>query len=312
MSAEPTKGSIAAGKTIGTTASATQSTTSSVARRRNESGWASGIRRGTLATRLPPVQWRSERPPGNLARRGRREYVSPMADGRLWIEGAWVDGDHQAEVRAPWDGRLLRRVAQASAAQADQALSVALAARERLQRQSTGKRREVLEGIVAGLRGRARGDRASHLPRGREAASPWRGWRCGGPSRCSGWRPRSSAASAAPSSRWTWTPAPRAWRPRSAAFPPGWWWGSSPSTSRSTSGRTRSPRRWRWARQSSSSRRPRRRPRSCSWPSSRRRRAPTRPPSRSSPATTRSPSGWRPTRGCGSSPSPGARRWAGR
>ncbi len=77
-----------------------------------------------------------------------------MADGRLWIDGAWVEGDHQAEVRAPWDGRLLRRVAQASAAQAEQALSVAFAARERLQRQSTGKRREVLEGIVVGLRAR--------------------------------------------------------------------------------------------------------------------------------------------------------------
>ena len=78
-----------------------------------------------------------------------------MADGRLWIDGAWVQGEHQAEVRAPWDGRLLRRVAQASPAQAEQALSVAFAARERLQGQSTGKRREVLEGIVAGLRTRA-------------------------------------------------------------------------------------------------------------------------------------------------------------
>ncbi len=83
------------------------------------------------------------------------EYVTGMADGRLFIDGAWVDGDHQSEVRAPWDGRLLRRVAQASAAQAERALAVASGARERLQRQSTGKRREVLEGIVAGLRARA-------------------------------------------------------------------------------------------------------------------------------------------------------------
>ena len=45
-------------------------------------------------------------------------------------------------------------MAQASAAQAEQALSAAFAARERLQRQSTGKRREVLEGIVVGLRAR--------------------------------------------------------------------------------------------------------------------------------------------------------------
>jgi glyceraldehyde-3-phosphate dehydrogenase (NADP+) len=78
-----------------------------------------------------------------------------MADGRLWIDGAWVQGEHQVEVRAPWDGRLLRRVAQASAAQAEQALAAASGARERLQRQSAGKRREVLEGIVTGLRARA-------------------------------------------------------------------------------------------------------------------------------------------------------------
>src|SRR5215831_8166621 len=78
-----------------------------------------------------------------------------MADGRLWIDGAWVQGEHQAEVRSPWDGRLITRVAQASAAQAEQALAVAFGARERLQRQSTGKRREVLEGIVTGLRERA-------------------------------------------------------------------------------------------------------------------------------------------------------------
>jgi len=84
-----------------------------------------------------------------------QEYVLSMADGRLWIDGAWVQGEHQVEVRAPWDGRLLRRVAQASAAQAEQALAVASGARERLQRQSAGKRREVLEGIVAGLRTRA-------------------------------------------------------------------------------------------------------------------------------------------------------------
>jgi len=78
-----------------------------------------------------------------------------MADGRLWIDGAWVQGEHLVEVRAPWDGRLIRRVAQASAAQVEQALAVASGARERLQRQSAGKRREVLEGIVAGLRARA-------------------------------------------------------------------------------------------------------------------------------------------------------------
>ena len=95
---------------------------------------------------------------GPLATGTGREYVPGMADGRLFIEGAWVQGERQAEVRSPWDGRLLRRVAQASPAQAEQALGVASGARERLQRQSSGKRREVLEGIVAGL-----GDRAEEM-----------------------------------------------------------------------------------------------------------------------------------------------------
>ena len=78
-----------------------------------------------------------------------------MTDGRLWIDGAWVDGERQVEVRAPWDGRLLRRVAQAGMGQVERALAAAAGARERLARQSTGNRREVLEGIVAGLRARS-------------------------------------------------------------------------------------------------------------------------------------------------------------
>lgn len=78
-----------------------------------------------------------------------------MANGRLWIDGAWMDGDRQAELRAPWDGRVLGLVAQASTAQAERALAVAMAARARLARQSTGRRREVLEGIAGGLRIRA-------------------------------------------------------------------------------------------------------------------------------------------------------------
>ena len=78
-----------------------------------------------------------------------------MIDGRLWIDGTWVEGERLAEVHAPWDGRLLRRVAQATPEQADRALRVAHAARERLGAQSTGKRREVLEGVAAALKARA-------------------------------------------------------------------------------------------------------------------------------------------------------------
>src|SRR5262245_19590447 len=141
MRAEPANGRMAAGKRIGTAASATQIRTRTVARWRKLSGWVSGIRRGHACHRV--------------AGHSMEEYVPSMTDGRLWIDGAWVQGEHQAEVHAPWDGRLIRRVAQASAAQADQALAAAFDARERLQRQSTGKRREILEAIVAGLRARA-------------------------------------------------------------------------------------------------------------------------------------------------------------
>ena len=78
-----------------------------------------------------------------------------MHDGRLWIEGSWVEGERLVEVRSPWSGEVLRRVAQASPAQAERALVAAFAARSHLAAQSTGKRRDVLEGIVAGLKPRA-------------------------------------------------------------------------------------------------------------------------------------------------------------
>jgi acyl-CoA reductase-like NAD-dependent aldehyde dehydrogenase len=78
-----------------------------------------------------------------------------MRDGRLWIDGSWVEGERLVEVRSPWTGEVLRRVAQASAAQADRALAVAFAGRPRLAAQTTGKRRDVLEGIVGLLRARA-------------------------------------------------------------------------------------------------------------------------------------------------------------
>ena len=75
---------------------------------------------------------------------------------RLWLGGQWVETERRREVRAPWDGRLLGRTAQASPAQVDAALAFASEARPRLQAQTTGARRQVLEGIVAGLTARAR------------------------------------------------------------------------------------------------------------------------------------------------------------
>jgi acyl-CoA reductase-like NAD-dependent aldehyde dehydrogenase len=79
-----------------------------------------------------------------------------MDDGRLWLEGAWVSTAHTAPLYAPWDGRLLGRVAQASEAQVDAALAFAWDARRRLQSQPAGARRAVLEGVAAALLARSR------------------------------------------------------------------------------------------------------------------------------------------------------------
>jgi len=79
-----------------------------------------------------------------------------MEFDRLWLQGRWAETERTREVRAPWDGRVLGRAAQATAAQVDAALAFAVEARPRLQAQSTGARRRVLEGIVAGLTARAR------------------------------------------------------------------------------------------------------------------------------------------------------------
>jgi glyceraldehyde-3-phosphate dehydrogenase (NADP+) len=79
-----------------------------------------------------------------------------MDDGRLFLQGEWVETARTVPLHAPWDGRLLGRVAQASEAQAQAALAFAFDARPRLQAQSTGARRTVLEGIASGLLARAR------------------------------------------------------------------------------------------------------------------------------------------------------------
>lgn len=69
----------------------------------------------------------------------------------LLLGGKWVQGERAAEIRSPFDGRVVASVAQASRAQADEAIAFAFAARERLAAQSVAKRREVLRGIAAGL-----------------------------------------------------------------------------------------------------------------------------------------------------------------
>jgi glyceraldehyde-3-phosphate dehydrogenase (NADP+) len=69
----------------------------------------------------------------------------------LLLAGRWTDGASWAEVRAPWNGQVRATVAQASWAQADDALAFAVASRSRLARTSAGQRRAVLHRVAQGL-----------------------------------------------------------------------------------------------------------------------------------------------------------------
>ncbi len=73
-------------------------------------------------------------------------------DGRLFLEGRWEPGAALADVKSPWDGRVVAQVAQASAAQAEAALAFAYRARRAVGATSAGQRRAVLDGVVQGLR----------------------------------------------------------------------------------------------------------------------------------------------------------------
>jgi acyl-CoA reductase-like NAD-dependent aldehyde dehydrogenase len=73
----------------------------------------------------------------------------------LLVEGRWEQGEAVAEVRAPWDGRTVAEVAQASADQVERALAFAEAGRRDVGERPTYRRREVLFRMVAGLKERA-------------------------------------------------------------------------------------------------------------------------------------------------------------
>ena len=77
-----------------------------------------------------------------------------MNERKLWLEGSWQSGVAVAEVRSPFDGQVVARVAQASDAQVERALAFAFAARRRLQETSVAERRRVLFAIADGLRRR--------------------------------------------------------------------------------------------------------------------------------------------------------------
>ncbi len=72
----------------------------------------------------------------------------------LLVEGRWETGESFAEVRAPWDGRVVSKVAQASSEQVERALAFAAAHRLRVGERPTWKRRAVLFKLVELLRAR--------------------------------------------------------------------------------------------------------------------------------------------------------------
>ena len=79
-----------------------------------------------------------------------------MSERKLWLEGAWhAGGAGDAEVRSPFDGRVVAKVAQADAAQAERALAFASSSRKRLAQTSVAQRRRVLFEIADGLERRA-------------------------------------------------------------------------------------------------------------------------------------------------------------
>jgi acyl-CoA reductase-like NAD-dependent aldehyde dehydrogenase len=84
-----------------------------------------------------------------------------MVERRIFLNGELADGAAGlVEVRSPFDGSVQARVHQASWAQADQALALAVSARRELARQSAGRRRAICQGISDQL-----GSRAEELAR---------------------------------------------------------------------------------------------------------------------------------------------------
>jgi acyl-CoA reductase-like NAD-dependent aldehyde dehydrogenase len=90
-----------------------------------------------------------------IADRARGRQVEGMTELRKpYLAGAWADTPAVAEVRSPFDGRVVSRVGQVSAQGAEAALAFAFAHRAQVAAQSTQKRRAVLLGIVERLKAR--------------------------------------------------------------------------------------------------------------------------------------------------------------
>jgi acyl-CoA reductase-like NAD-dependent aldehyde dehydrogenase len=72
-------------------------------------------------------------------------------DRPLYLGRRFVEGESWSEVRSPWDGSLVSRVAQASAAQIEEAIELALRCRASLGRQAAFQRYEVCAGTARQL-----------------------------------------------------------------------------------------------------------------------------------------------------------------
>ncbi len=75
-----------------------------------------------------------------------------MIRRKLLVEGRWEEGESTAQVHAPWDGRVVASVAQASEEQVERALAFAWASRVRVGERPTYERRAVLFRMVELLR----------------------------------------------------------------------------------------------------------------------------------------------------------------
>ena len=73
----------------------------------------------------------------------------------MFIAGRWEEGTRQAEVKSPWSGAVVSRVAQADLAAAERALAFAFESRVRLAAQSSHLRRKVLSAVAQGLEAKA-------------------------------------------------------------------------------------------------------------------------------------------------------------
>ena len=73
---------------------------------------------------------------------------------KLFIDGEWVDGASVAEVRRPWDGEVAGSIAMGGPEHLEKAIVATVDATERMAALPAWRRKEILDGVVAGLKAR--------------------------------------------------------------------------------------------------------------------------------------------------------------